>query len=79
MRAVSAVNTEHSPRLAVPRVFRTAKCTVAAARIYLANDALSEQIAPFPSLLDYAYELVPKRPFEAGIAFRDLKIRVADA
>ena len=79
MGTVAPVNTKNRTFEAMPRISCMAKRTFAAARIDLANNAFTDDIGSFRGFFYDTNELMAKCALKARIAFRDLKIRVADA
>jgi hypothetical protein len=50
----------------------------AAAGVYLADDAFSDQVPGVIGLLDHTHELMPDRPRKTGITANDLDIGITD-
>ena len=77
MRTVAGVNAEHGSCSTVSRIPGATQLALAAARIYLADDATTNQPAIRP-IFDDADKLVTDRPIETGVPARNLEIGVAD-
>jgi len=72
------MNAEHSATSAVSRIAGTTQIAITAARVYLTNNATTDQCA-VSAVFNNADEFMTNRSIEPRISTRDLEIRVANA
>src|SRR6185436_7601957 len=78
MCAIASVNAEYSPIWAVSRVAGTTQFAITAARIYLTNNATTDERA-ITAVFNHSDEFMTNRSIEPRIPTRDFEIRIADA
>src|SRR5262249_37471749 len=77
-RPVAPANAERGPIRAMTRIVPEAKTALSAAHFDFAHDAAA-YLRPVGRLFDDADKLVSERAVEAGVAARDLDVRVANS
>src|SRR5436190_21753253 len=79
VRTIAADDAENGPNRTMSRIAPQTFFAFTAAGVYLAHDALADDLRPIVRALDDADEFVPDRAFKPSIPAHDLEIGITNA